>query len=154
MVLSAGLTTARFVLPAAGATIIKLFRRFKSSSVGRQVTPERVLLGGLTIAEIQDAIQEDAPDSDAEALRETAHTVARMLGLDGSEVLWPTHQRGELRGQPIEPVYFTMHLPSGRAWYQGNYHSRKSVDAGFKRGLARGRMRSRREMVQTKEIAS
>ena len=150
----AGVAAARFVIPAAGLTILKLYRRFKASRIGSQITPERVLLTGLTIDEIYDSVKEDAPASDEEALRESAHTVARMLGLDGSEVLWPTHSRGENRGMPIEPVYFTMHLPTGRAWYAGSYHSRKSVDAGFRRGRNSARRFARRDMVQTKEIAS
>lgn len=149
-----GLSAARFVIPAAGATILKLYRRFKATRVGAAITPERALLAGLTIDEIYDSVREDAPESDEEALRESAHTVARMLGLDGSEVLWPTHTRGENRGSPIEPVYFTLHLPTGRAWYSGSYHSRKSVDAGFRRGQRSGRRVARRDMVQTKEISS
>lgn len=149
----AGAAAARFVLPAAGAQVLKLYRRFASSRAGQYAAPVGAgVLTGLTIDAIAESIQEDAPESDSEALRETAHTVARMLGLDGSEVLWPTHVRGEKRGMPIEPVYFTMHLPTGRAWYQGTYHSAKSVDRGFKKGLSRGRRFARRDMVQTKEI--
>lgn len=147
---------ARYVLPAAGATIRKIYSQVMSSRGGQMLTraapPAGLIAATLTIDEIIDSVKEDAPESDEAALRETAHTVARMLGLDGSEVLWPVHMRGEEKGSPIDPVYFTMNLATGRAWYSSNYHSRKSVNAGFRRGQRSGRFRARRDIAQTKEI--
>lgn len=151
-------SSARYVLPAAGNTIRKIYSQVMSSrggqALGRYGGPVALIAGTLTLDEIIDSVKEDAPESDEQALRETAHTVARMLGLDGSEVLWPVHMRGEEKGSPIDPVYFTMNLATGRAWYSSNYHSRKSVNAGFRRGQRSGRFRARRDVAQTKEIVS
>lgn len=151
---------AAFVLPMAGQIVRKFYSRLAASRAGavtitavqKGATP--ALLTGLTINEIIEAVREDAPNSDESALNETAHTVARMLGLDGSEVLWPVHRRGDNQGMPIEPLYFTMDLTNGRAWYSSKYHSRKSVNAGFRRGVRSGDRRARRDMVQTKDIAA
>jgi hypothetical protein len=157
MVMTAG-RAAAFVLPAAGSIVRRIWTQIRAASggvTGRQVAGTSLVVGaGLGIDQIIDMVREDAPESDEQALRETAHTVARMLGLDGSEVLWPVHMRGDEKGQPIDPVYFTMNLSTGRAWYSSNYHSRKSVNAGFRRGQRSGRFRARRDAVQTKELSN
>ena len=77
---------------------------------------------------------EIAPGSDREALEEAARTAARLLGLEGDEVLWPRRRSGE----PIIPQYLIVDLNRGRAWYSARYYSRKSVNAGRRRGWGRG----------------
>lgn len=138
-------------------TIRKIYSRFAASRAGSVVVrgsqyAQPAAIAGLTINEIVESVREDNPNSDENALTETAHTVARMLGLDGSEVLWPVHRRGENQGMPIEPLYFTMDLTNGRAWYSSKYHSRKSVNAGFRRGRRSGDRFARRQLAQTKDI--
>lgn len=119
----------------------------------------RVAVAGATLAavEITDVINLDwlrsqslelAPGSDAAALEEAARTAGRMLGLEGNEVLWPRR-----RGVPIVPVYMTIDLARGRAWYSGRYYSRKSVNAGRRRGFGRGVGAGTRRAVQTKQLA-
>lgn len=75
-----------------------------------------------------------APGSDGEALEEAARLAARLLGLEGDEVLWPRQRNGE----PIMPKYLVIDLSRGRAWYSTRYFSKKSVSAGRRRGNSRG----------------
>lgn len=63
-----------------------------------------------------------APTSDPEALEEAARMVMRMLGLDGSEVLFPP-------GGPANWNYFHMDMRSGRAWWTRSYISKKGQKA-------------------------
>lgn len=72
-----------------------------------------------------------AGTSDPQALDEAARTAARLLGLDGSEVLWPISRR---TGQQIVPKYLTIDLQKGRAWYTDTYNS-----SNYVRKLKRGR---------------
>lgn len=60
--------------------------------------------------------------SDPQALEEAARTAARMLGMDGSTVLWPVS-----KGRQVEPNFFVVNLKTGRAWYLERYTSRKTV---------------------------
>lgn len=78
-----------------------------------------------------------APGSEQAGIIQAAQTAARMLGLGGEEVLWPTHQRGPNAGEFITPRYFTLDLVQGRAWYSGKHYSRKAVNAAFMRGRKR-----------------
>lgn len=58
-----------------------------------------------------------APTSDPEALEEAARQLMRMLGLDGSDVLFPP-------GGPANWNYFHMDMRNGRAWWTRKYISR------------------------------
>lgn len=74
-----------------------------------------------------------APGSDQAAIEQAARTAAQLLGMAGDEVLWPTHRRGALQGEPITPMYLTVDLTRGRAWFSTRYYSRKSAMRGRKR---------------------
>lgn len=142
----------RGVLPVAGSLVRKVWLLVRRN-------PTATAVGGgtaaaITVDSLIEMARDDNPESDSEALRDAAITAARMLGLDGSEVLWPTKVRGDERGEPIEPIYFTMHLPTGRAWYSGTYRSAKTVDRGFKKGMIRGERRAMRNAVQQKELSN
>lgn len=81
-------------------------------------------LGALpSLQDLRDQAQVEAGASDIQALDEAARTAARMLGLDGQEVLHPMDRLGN----PIAPKYFHVDLTKGRAWYTAEYFSRKSV---------------------------
>lgn len=79
--------------------------------------------GVVTLQQLRDQAAIIAGASDIQALDEAARTAARMLGLDGSEVLWPMDRLGNR----IAPKYFHVDLIKGRAWYTAEYFSRKSV---------------------------
>lgn len=68
-----------------------------------------------------------APGSDQAAIEQAARTAAQLLGMAGDEVLWPTHRRGALQGEPITPMYLVVDLTRGRAWFSSRYYSRKSA---------------------------
>lgn len=72
-----------------------------------------------------------APGSDQAAIEQAARTAAQLLGMAGDEVLWPTHRRGALQGEPITPMYLTVDLTRGRAWFSTRYYSRKSTRRRF-----------------------
>lgn len=116
-----------------------------------------IVTGGAAVA-IGDVINLDwlrqqairiAPGSDREALEEASRLAARLLGLEGDEVLWPRQRNGE----PITPKYMIIDLNRGRAWYSTRYYSRKSVNAGRRRGFGRGVGAGRRQAVQTAQIS-
>lgn len=89
-------------------------------------TPGGAALGTATLVKLEDLRSQAAlmaGGSDIQALDEAARTAARMLGLDGSEVLWPMDRLGNR----IAPKYFHVDLQKGRAWYTAEYFSRKSV---------------------------
>lgn len=89
-------------------------------------TPGGAALGTATLVKLEDLRSQAAlyaGNSDIQALDEAARTAARMLGLDGSEVLWPMDRLGNR----IAPKYFHVDLQKGRAWYTAEYFSRKSV---------------------------
>lgn len=117
-------------------------------------------MAGTTLAavELSDVISLDwlrgqaieiAPGSDAAALEEAARTAGRMLGLEGDEILWPRRRDGA----PITPKYLTIDLSRGRAWYHGQYYSRKSVRSSGRRGFGKGTGAGMRRAVQTKQLA-
>lgn len=110
--------------------------------VGRLITAARALAasrgvqlaaGGIVAADLinLDWLQQQAiriaPGSDQAAIVQAARTAAHLLGMAGDEVLWPTHRRGALQGEPITPMYLTVDLTRGRAWFSTRYYSRKSV---------------------------
>lgn len=63
-----------------------------------------------------------APTSDPEALEEAARQLMRMLGLDGSDVLFPP-------GGPANWNYFHMDMRTGRAWWTRKYISKAGQKA-------------------------
>lgn len=65
-----------------------------------------------------------APGSDQAAIEQAARTAAQLLGMAGDEVLWPVHRRGALQGEPITPMYLTVDLTRGRAWFSTRYYRR------------------------------
>lgn len=75
-----------------------------------------------------------APGSDREALEEAARLAARLLGLEGDEILWPRQRNGD----PIPPKYLIVDLNRGRGWFSTRYYSRKSVRGAQRRGSSRG----------------
>lgn len=77
----------------------------------------------LTLEDMRNQARIFAGASDIQALDEAARTAARMLGLDGSEVLWPMDRLGNR----IAPKYFHVDLLKGRGWFTAEYFSRKSV---------------------------
>lgn len=77
----------------------------------------------VTLSDLREQAVIEAGASDPQALDEAARTAARMLGLDGSEVLWPSDRLGN----QINPKYFHVNLSNGQAWYTAEYFSRKSV---------------------------
>lgn len=79
-----------------------------------------------------------APGSDPQAIEEAARTAARLLGLSGDEVLWPTHTRGAMAGEPIVPKYLTIDLSRGRAWYSTRHVSFKALRRARGFGARRG----------------
>lgn len=72
---------------------------------------------------------EIAPGSDREALEEAARLAARLLGLEGDEILWPRQRSGA----PIVPHYLIVDLNRGRGWFSTRYYSRKSVKGAARR---------------------
>lgn len=68
-----------------------------------------------------------APGSDRAAIEQAARTAASLLGMAGDEVLWPTHRRGALQGEPITPMYLVVDLTRGRAWFTSRYTSGKAM---------------------------
>lgn len=90
----------------------------------RPLTAGATAIGtAVTLQGLRDQAQVVAGASDIQALDEAARTAARMLGLDGSEVLWPMDRLGNR----IAPKYFHVDLLKGRAWYTAEYFSRKSI---------------------------
>lgn len=65
-----------------------------------------------------------APGSDKAAIVQAARNAAVLLGLAGDEVLWPVHRRGALQGEAITPMYLTVDLTKGRAWFSTRYYRR------------------------------
>lgn len=63
-----------------------------------------------------------APTSDPEALEEAARTLIRMLGLDGSDVIFPP-------GGATNWNYYHMDMRTGRAWFTRSYISKKGQKA-------------------------
>lgn len=94
----------------------------------------------VTLQDLRDRATIEAGASDIQALDEAARTTARMLGLDGSQVLWPMDRLGN----PIAPKYFHVDLTKGRAWFTAEYFSRKSVRMlGRRRSFGGGARRMR-----------
>lgn len=94
----------------------------------------------LTLEDFRNQAKVLAGASDIQALDEAARTAARLLGLDGSEVLWPMDKLGNR----IAPKYLHIDLLKGRAWFTAEYFSRKSVRVLGRRFSFRGRAVSSR----------
>lgn len=108
-----------------------------------------VAVTDITLDQLRQWAQDIAPHSDPVALEEAARTTMRVLGLSGDDVLWPHHRSGE----PIVPQYFVLNLAKGQAWFSSKYYSRKSVQAGRRRGFSGGRGAGRRELVQNAQVS-
>lgn len=89
-------------------------------------------VGGTVISlqGLRDRAAIEAGASDIQALDEAARTAARMLGLDGSQVLWPMDRLGN----KIAPKYFHVDLLKGRGWFTSEYNSGAYVRALKRRG--------------------
>ena len=93
----------------------------------------------ITLNDIRQAAIVEAPQSDPAALEEAARTAARLLGLSGEEILWPTHGRRHAQaGEPINPRYLVVDLQRGRGWFMESYTSRKALFAARRGGMRRG----------------
>jgi hypothetical protein len=70
-----------------------------------------VLIGeaAVSLQDLRDRAQVEAGASDIQALDEAARTAARMLGLDGSQILWPMDRLGN----HIAPKFFHVDLQKG-----------------------------------------
>lgn len=75
-----------------------------------------------TIDQLRAEAVKIAPTSDPEALEEAARQLMRMLGLDGSDVLFPP-------GGPSGWNYFHMDMRNGRTWFTRKYISRQGQKA-------------------------
>jgi hypothetical protein len=95
--------------------------------------------GYITIEKLREQAALHAGNTGGQGLEEAARAAARMLGLGGDQVLWPVNRR---TGQLIPPIYFTIDLVRGRAWYHSSLHKRRRF-GGFggygRRGFRRWR---------------
>lgn len=98
----------------------------------------------VTLQGLRDRAQVEAGASDIQALDEAARTAARMLGLDGSQILWPMDRLGN----KIAPKYFHVDLLKGRGWFTAEYNSGKYVSA-LKRRAYRNRFSSLRRYTRS-----
>ncbi len=94
-----------------------------------------------------------APGSPAAAVEDAARMAARMLGLDGSNILWPRHTKGAKQGEAIIPTYFVLNLTNGQAWYTSTYNSYKSKRAYANRSYARGIEKGKSQMSEIVQTA-
>lgn len=85
----------------------------------------------MTLNDLRERAVVEAGASDPQALDEAARTAARMLGMDGSQILWPMDRLGN----KIAPKYFHVDLIKGRAWYTAEYFSKKSAQRGRGNGF-------------------
>jgi hypothetical protein len=92
-------------------------------------------LAGVSLEELRDQAALHAGATGSQGLEEAARTAARMLGLGGDQVLWPVNRR---TGALIPPIYFTIDLVRGRAWYHSRYTSSRRR---YGRSFGRGRFR-------------
>lgn len=85
--------------------------------------------GIITLENLRSQAALHAGATGPQGLEEAARTAARMLGLGGDAVLWPVNRR---TGQLIPPIYFTIDLVRGRAWYHSRYVSSRRRRFGFR----------------------
>lgn len=102
----------------------------RRGAIGLALTAGAVAADLLNIDELRQEAVRIAPTSDPEALEEAARQLMRMVGADGSEVLWP--------GNGVSPRYYHFDLSTGRQWFTGKYYSFKTVRAANNRGFSRG----------------
>lgn len=129
----------------------RLVLRFSGSVAARRVgVVGGVAVAAITLNDLRQAAIVEAPQSDPAALEEAARTAARLLGLSGEEILWPTHGRRHAQaGEPINPRYLVVDLQRGRGWFMESYTSRKALmrarSFGARRGFSRGKATGLRE---------
>lgn len=128
----------------------RLVTRFAASAAARRVGGlAAVGAVAITLADLRNAAVLEAPQSDPAALEEAARTAARLLGLSGEEILWPTHGRRHAQaGEPINPRYLVVDLQRGRGWFMESYTSRKALMSARRRGSSRGFFRGQRWGMQ------
>lgn len=98
-----------------------------------------VAVTAVTLNDLRQAAIVEAPQSDPAALEEAARTAARLLGLQGDEILWPVHGRRHAQaGEPINPRYLVVDLHRGRGWFMESYTSRRAMRRAQMRGWSRG----------------
>ena len=101
------------------------------------------------------AIQIAGPPTNDEQRAAIEHLVGFATAiLESADVMWPTYQRGDKRGQKVEPMYLTFDFTQGRAWVHHRYYSKKSVDAGYRRGRRHGERAGKAEMSQQASVTS
>lgn len=112
----------------------------RRGGLGLALTAGAVAADLLNVDELRQEAVRVAPTSDPEALEEAARQIMRMVGADGSEVLWP--------GNGVSPRYYVFDLSTGRQWFTGQYRSYKSVRAALRYGIRKGIATGKREMGQ------
>lgn len=120
--------------------VSRLIIRFSASAAARRVGGLAAVAGvAITLNDLRQAAIVEAPQSDPAAINEAALMAARLLGLTGDEILWPTHgPRHAQSGEPITPNYLVVDFRRGRGWFLEQYTSRKSVRRAMGRGARRG----------------
>lgn len=111
----------------------------RGRGLGLALTAGAVAADLLNVDELRAEGVRIAPTSDPEALEEAARQIMRMVGADGSEVLWP--------GNGVSPRYYVFDLTTGRQWFLGKYNSFKTVRAANARGYRRGLAAGKREIA-------
>lgn len=129
-----------------GRLVIRFAGRVAGSRAG---VLAGVAVTAVTLNDLRQAAVVEAPQSDPAALEEAARTAARLLGLQGEEILWPVHgPRHAQAGEPINPRYLVVDLTRGRGWFLEQYTSRKTVRRALSRGARRGWARGQRVGLQ------
>lgn len=126
------------IAPAASLARAAVGAGRSRAGLGLALTAGAVAADLLNVDELRQEAVRIAPTSDPEALEEAARQIMRMVGADGSEVLWP--------GNGVSPRYYVFDLSTGRQWFTGHYRSFKSVRAANNRGYRRGLAAGKREM--------
>ena len=144
--------------------LVKKFGPVATGALAGAEVLDIVGLGGsgdqiLDYARIRAAAEQEAPNSDSEALDQVAAFTASILGVDGfspdeSGILWGSFNRGPNAGEKVPANYMTIDFQQGRAWIHHRHYSKKSVNAAYKRGRLHGERNARTELGQTKDIVS
>lgn len=122
------------------ALVSRLVIRFQAQAAARRIGGLAAVAGvAITLNDLRQAAIVEAPQSDPAAINEAALMAARLLGLTGDEILWPTHgPRHAQAGEPVTPNYLVVDFRRGRGWFLEQYTSRKAVRMAMRRGRGRG----------------
>tara|TARA_Y100000588_G_scaffold390471_1_gene496067 strand:+ start:1694 stop:2140 length:447 start_codon:yes stop_codon:yes gene_type:complete len=132
---------------AAGGGMVKLLSHGIKSFMPKVMAGlSSPVVQAVGIAEVIDNFQDMFGNPDDPVVQQGLEEVAKTVGhiLNDENILWPTDPR---TGEAIVPRYLTFDINQGRAWFSKQHYSKKTVDAAFRRGQARGR-RSRNTRVR------